>query len=138
MAKIALVKTEGNIFKLAYDSDIEEAKKIKIGDVYVYEFKKPRNYQFHKKLFALFNLVYQNQDKYNNIDDLRRDLIVCSGYYTKRVDMFGLEVYEPLSLSFASMDEHVFEDLYNSIVDTICREFNFGKQDIIDNVAQYF
>lgn len=138
MAKFALIKRDDGLFMLAHDSDYEEAKKVKTGEAYFYEVKKPRNYKFHRKFFALIKLVFDNQERYSNMEYLRKDLIICSGYYDKRYDLHGVEVYEAQSLSFSSMDEDEFSELYNSVVDTICREFNFDKQNIIDNVSQYF
>lgn len=138
MAKIGLIKLEDNSFVLASESDLVESKKIKIGELYMYEFKKPRNIQFHRKFFALINLVFQNQDLYTNMDHLRNDLTIRSGHYDTHFDMDGIEVFSAKSISFASMDDHEFQDFYNSVVDTIVKYFHFDKQDIIDNVAQYF
>ena len=138
MAKIALIKTENNNFVLAHDSDYEEAKKIKPNQVYTFEYKKPRNYQFHKKFFALIKLLFDNQELYLNTDDLRHDLLIAAGQYTLRYNFKGEEVIEPLSVSFASMDEDQFTILYNSVLDAIVKNFNFDREDIINNVQQYF
>lgn len=138
MAKIALIKNDNNVFYLAHDSDYEEAKKIKAGEVYMFEFKKPRNYQFHKKFFALIKLVFDNQEHYRNMEHLRHDLTIRAGYYDIRYDMDGGEIQDPKSISFGSMDELEFNEFYNAVVDTIVKYFHFDKQDLIDNVAQYF
>ena len=136
--KITLVKQLNNSFKVAFDSDYEKIKKIKAGDEVECEIKKPRNYKFHKKLFALLNLVYQNQEHYVNIDHLRYDLTIAAGYYEKRISIHGEEITEPKSISFAKMDDHEFSEYYSSIVDQIVKYFHFDKQDILDNVEQYF
>ena len=109
---LVLIKQLDNSFKLAYDSDYEKAKKIKVGEERVYKSTKPRNYKFHKKCFALFNMVFQNQEHYDNIDHLRNDLTIASGYYTKRYSIEGEEITEAKSISFASMDEYEFENKY--------------------------
>ena len=136
--KIALIKQLNNTFKIAYDSDWEKAKKIKPNECYEFEYKKPRNYKFHKKVFALFNLVYQNQEHYNNIDHLRKDLTIASGYYERRKNFQGDEALEARSISFASMDEAEFGEYYSAIVDTIVKYFHFDKELIKENVEQYF
>lgn len=138
MTKIALIRTLSGNFKPAYDSDIELSKKIKINQVYEFEFKQPRNYMFLKKFFALVNLVYQNQEQYNNIEHLRRDLIIESGNYDLRHDLNGVEIREAKSISFASMSQIEFDKLYCDVIDVIVKYFHFDKQDIIDNVEQYF
>ena len=137
MSKISLVRTLSG-FKPAYDSDFELSKKIKLNEIYEYEFKKPRNYNFHKKFFALVNMVFQNQEQYTNFEHLRKDLIIESGNYDLRYDLLGVEIREAKSISFSSMDEVKFSELYNSVIDVIINYFHFDRQDILDNVEQYY
>ncbi len=136
--KITLIKKLNGNFIPAYDSDYENAKKITINEPFEYEYKKPRNYKFHKKFFALLNLVYDNQERYVNIEHLRHDLIIEAGYYEIRYNFQGVEVYVPKSISFSKMDEIEFNELYSKCIDVIIEYFNFNKQDIIDNIEQYF
>jgi len=138
MGKIALIKKENNTFGLVNDSDLEEANKIKVGTVYVYQYSKPRNYEFHKKFFALIKLLFDNQEVYSNMEHLRNDLTIASGFYTVRYNFDGVEIIEPVSISFASMDNNKFEEYYNAVLNTICEKFNFDREDIINNVQQYF
>lgn len=138
MAKITLVKQLNNTFKIAFDSDYEKLKKIKVNEPYEFEYKNSRNIRFHRKAFALFNMVFDNQEIYRNIDDLRYDLTVEAGYFELRVNIHGEEVKKAKSISFASMDETEFNEYYSAILDTIVKYFHFDKQDIIDNVSQYF
>lgn len=137
MTKIALIRTLSG-FKPAFESDIELSKKIKLNKVYEYEFKQPRNYMFLKKFFALVNLVYQNQEQYNNIEHLRRDLIIESGNYDLRYDLNGFELREAKSISFAKMSQNDFDKLYSDVIDVIIKYFNFDKEEILLAVEQYF
>ena len=136
--KITLIKTLNNNFKIAYDSDFEKAKKIKVGEPYDYEYKNVRNPRFHRLYFAMLNMVFQNQELYNNIDHLRRDLTIEAGYYDLRANIHGEEIKEPKSISFASMDQMQFDEYYNACLDVIVKYFHFDKQDIIDNIDQFF
>lgn len=135
--KIALVRTLSG-FKTAYESDFELAKKIKIGEVYEYEYKKPRNYRFLKKFFALVNMVFENQEQYTNVEHLRKDLIIESGNYDLRYDLHGVEIREAKSISFASMSETEFSELYNSVVDVVVTYFHFDKEEIAEEIERYF
>lgn len=99
---------------------------------------KKRNYKFHKKYFALINLVFDNQEIYNNIDHLRYDLTKASGFYTIRKDMEGNDVVEVDSISFSSMDEFTFNDLYSRTLYSIVKYFNFDKEEINTHIEQYF
>jgi hypothetical protein len=136
--KITLIKQLNNTFKIAYNSDYETAKKIPVNDPIEYEFKKVRNYKFHKKFFALLNLVFENQEQYNNFEHLRKDLIISAGYYDLRFNIEGVEIQEAKSISFAQMDENEFSELYNRIIDVVVKWLGIDKQDIIDNIEQYF
>jgi len=136
--KITLVKQLNGQFKTAYDSDYEKAKKIKVNEFYEFEYKKPRNYEFHKKFFALVELVYQNQEAYSNKDDLREDLTVDAGFYRTATNLQGNEVKKAQSISFASMDEIEFNEFYNRFIDAVVRWLKIDKQDLVDNITQYF
>lgn len=136
--QFTIIKGLDNKFSLAYNSDYDKAKKLKAGDFLECEIKKKRNYKFHKKYFALINLVFDNQEKYDNIDHLRNDLTKVSGFYTIRKDLEGNEVLEVDSISFSNMDELKFNELYSKTLDSIVKYFKFDKQSIIDNIEQYF
>lgn len=136
--KLTLVKQLNNTFKAAYDSDYETMKKIKVGDFLECDIKKPRNYEFHKKYFALLNMVFDNQERYSNITDLRHDLTLEIGYYTLRRNLSGDMIKIPNSISFASMDELTFNDLYSKTIKSIVKHFGFIEQDILDNIEQFF
>ena len=136
--KITLIKQLNNTFKIAFDSDYELAKKIKVNEPYEFEYKFKRNYQFHKKFFALVNMVFQNQETYTNIEHLRKDLTIEAGYYTTRSNLDGEEIKEADSISFSNMDNNKFSEFYNAILDVIVKYFHFDKQDIIDNVTQFY
>lgn len=136
--KILLVKGLDNKFTCAYDSDYEKLKRIKPNEMIECDIKKKRNIKFHRKFFALLNMVYQNQEHYTNIDHLRCDLTVSAGFYEKRISFYGEEIVHPKSISFSKMDEHEFNEFYSAVLDEIVKHFNFDKQDIIDNVEQFF
>jgi len=136
--EITLIKQLNGTFKPAFDSDYENAKKIALNEPFVFKYSKPRNYKFHKKFFALINMLFQNQDQYNSIEHLRKDLIIAAGYYDTRFNFEGVEILEAKSMSFSSMDEIEFSELYNRIIDVIVKYFNWDREDIIENVTQYF
>ena len=138
MKDIYLVKQLNGTFIPAYDSDKELMSNIKVGEIYKYKFSKPRNIKFHRKFFALINLVYQNQEHYSSIEHLRRDLTIESGYYNVRVNKFtGEEIIEPKSISFASMDEIEFGKLYGKFLVTVIRVFGWDGEEIENNIADF-
>jgi len=136
--EITLIKQLDNTFKLAYDSDLEKSKKIKPNTEIICKITRPRNLKFHKKFFALINLVYFNQDTYNNMDHLRKDLTIAAGYYDQHTTFTGQIRTEAKSISFAKMDESEFSELYNKFIDAIVKYFHFEKNSINDEIEQYF
>lgn len=136
--KITLIKQFNGAFKPAYNSDYENAKKVPLNEPIDFEWKKPRNYKFHKKFFALIELVYQNQEIYNNKEHLRKDLTISAGFYDIRHNFEGVEIYEPKSISFANMDEVEFSELYNRFIDVVVQWLGIDKQSIIDEIEQFF
>lgn len=136
--EIALVKQMNNSLVCAFDSDYEVIKKLKLGQVYFFNVKKERNPNFHRKFFALVKMVYENQDHYNNLDKLRKDLIVSAGFYDEHVTFFGETIQEAKSISFSRMEEDEFQELYNRVIDEIVKYFHFDKQKILDHIEQFF
>jgi len=135
--KIALVKTlAGNIIP-AYDHDKERLKRFKAGEPFFADVTKPRNLRFHRKAFALFNMVFENQEIYTNLDDLREDLTIEAGYFDFRPNFQGEMIKRAKSISFAAMDDLTFGEYYEAIIATIVRCFHFDRQDILDNLDDF-
>ena len=137
MKLIAKKRLDGS-FMPVYDSDKEAVKKIKAGDDVEIEIKRPRNLAFHRKTFSLFNLVFDNQEHYKNLEELRKDLTIEAGYFTKRYNMHGVEIIEAQSISFAAMNQDTFDEYYQSLLDAICNNYGMLKSDIEENLINYF
>jgi len=123
------------------DSEAEEVlKKWKQGDVLSCDIKKPRNYRFHKKAFALFNIVFENQDKYETMQDLLTEIKLRSGHYQEHITVKGVVVYIPKSISFVSMDEDEFNIFYNKAVNIVLKYFipNTTREDLENEIALEF
>lgn len=136
--EIYLVKQENNTFAVAYDDGHEKVSKIGVGAMVKAKITQPRNIGFHKKFFALIKMVYDNQDHYKNREHLRKDLIVSAGFYNEHITIWGEVIKVAKSISFGTMDNLEFQNLYDRVTDEIVQHFNFDKQSIIDNVDRYF
>lgn len=135
--EIQVVKTPMGL-KPAFDSDYENFKKLPSNEVFEITYTKKRNIKFHRKFFALVKMVFDNQERYSFLDDLRADLTIEAGYFYTTVNIHGEEVRKPKSISFAQMDELEFSDFYNSVVDVIVKYFHFDKESIAEEVERYF
>lgn len=123
--KINVLNTSAGLVPMT-DDDYDNKKKLKIGKVYQVEVKEARNYQFLKLYFALINCTWEylneRQVEFFNGDKevFRKSIEVAAGHCNK-VFSFNLKewVDVPKSVSFSSMDEVEFKDLYSRVKDVI-------------------
>ena len=135
-------KCKGGFFAPDDQDTIELMQGIKTGDVLLFEYRKQRNYKFLKKFRALVQLVFDNQDKYQNKEDLVVELKLQVGHYEEHITLGGKVTYQPKSISFASMDELEFGQFYNKVVDVVLKHFlkDMEKDDLdymIDQVIGF-
>ena len=111
-----LVKTN-NGYIPSDDKSYEESKKIAVGT----EIKgvKARNIKFHRKAFALLNLGFENQEKFESFEVYRKVIIIRSGFYDEAPTKNGEVYYIPKSLSFEKMSASDFEDWYDATLKVI-------------------
>lgn len=137
--KLLVVKNLNGTLKPAYDSDLENFKKIPLNEIFEIEYKKRRNVKFHRKFFSLINLYYSNQDNYTNIDDLRHDLLIVSGFYEDKTNYLTGEIVRiAKSLKFSSMDEIEFNKVYEAVKNTISKLLSVSNEELEKEVEQYF
>jgi|JI7StandDraft_1071085.scaffolds.fasta_scaffold08715_2 hypothetical protein len=135
--KIICTKRLDGSLKPRFEADEEAFKRIKAGEDVAVEITQPRDLIKHRKFFALINLVFNNQDVYTNATHLRHDLTVEAGFFELGYNFHGEEVRRPLSISFAKMEQDVFEDLYDKFIIAIIRNFHFELQDVLDEIAKF-
>ena len=108
-----------------YDSDFEEKRKLKTGQVYQAEIKVVRNLQFHRKMWSMLNTAWallpeKTQNGFRSFEGFRSYLLVSAGFYELYYSPRLKEYVEiPKSMSFASMDEAEFSDCYDRVKDVI-------------------
>lgn len=140
----------GNIYHL----DSGDDSHIKNGEVVSAEIKRPRNYEFHKKYFALLNYAFgvwepeeyksKTVNKYfgKNFDRFREDITCLSGYYELVPTIDGQVRARAKSISFGKMDEDEFQELYSKTIDVILKHVlhNYTHEDIdrvIENIVGF-
>lgn len=128
-----------------YDSDFDENKRLKEGETVMCTIRKPRNYEFHKKFFALVRLTFDNLPErlvrmlgVRNEDDMLDCFKLDLGLFTQV--WHGRRPIAKLgSISFASMDETEFQNFYNRCVDIVLTKYLRGttRQELIDEVEMF-
>ncbi len=139
MAEIYLIKQASGSLGAADEEALKHIGKLKIGTVYRATIVKPRNYEFHKKYFALLNLAFDNQEKYEAFDPFRDAVTMQAGWYDSHISLGSGElIYKPKSISFGSMGDAEFSDLYSKTIDVILKYVMVGStQDEIERVLGF-
>ena len=154
MAEGHFIKLPNGALVPANDTDKELLDKIKAGQVVKLTLTRIRNYQFHKKFFAMLNFAFDywepeegavnkwGVDPEKNFDRFRKDVIVLAGYYDATHRLNGDVRIEAKSISFGSMSEDEFEKLYSSCVDVIlkhvCTQYDGKMLDQVVDQAMAF
>jgi hypothetical protein len=112
-----------------YPSDQDEKRKLKLGADYKCEITNPRNLGFHKKFMALINVGCENSKLNMPFDTYRRYMTIKAGFFKAYQTDKGV-YYEPMSISFASMEQDEFEDVYSRVLDKIIADIGVTSQDI--------
>ena len=131
----AEIDLQGRI-KPLYNSDYDVFKKLKKNTPLEFEVKQKRNYQFHKKGMALFNLGFENQDQIKSFDNYRKIMTMKAGYYDTEVTDKGV-VYFAKSISFANMDENDFNDLYKALTHVIAKELGLEDETVRNEINNF-
>ena len=107
------------------DEDYEEKKKLKDGTTYSVEIKVARNLDFHRKYFAMISYAWDflNETEtatFRTKENFRKYLEISAGHceviYHPRLQEF---VEIPKSISFGSMDNTEFDNLYQRVKDVV-------------------
>lgn len=112
------------------DENHEIKKKLKLGKVYKMTVKEARNYQFHKLYFELLNVAWEFQPESkvaffkNNFEVFRKSVELAAGHCDPVYNVTTNQWLEyPKSISFDSMDEIEFRELYNRVKDVLFMSF---------------
>ena len=146
--KLYLLKV-GNVYVLDSGDDDSD---IKQGEIVSAEIKRPRNYRFHKKYFALLNyafgvwepgcLEYKGKPVGKSFDRFREDITILAGYYTLTENIKGEVRAEADSISFGKMEDDEFASLYSKTIDVLLKHIfkNYTREDVdkvVDNIIGF-
>lgn len=127
------------------NDDYRKSLKVKDNDFLCIETWKDRNIQYHRKYFALLNCCINHLpedeqfDRFRNVDSLRHEIMYQNGRFKIHRTLGGKESYEPHSISFKSMDNIKFEEIYNEAINTILKYFlkHISKEDFENDILNF-
>ena len=130
----------------ASDMEAEKLIKFKTGELYELELKNSRNPNFHRKVFAFFNFCFEHWRGDNEFlseqaqfDCFRDNLTVLAGYYHPLVNLKGETRIEAKSISFGSMKQEEFEQLYTALINAASKHlFGGADKETEDKLLSFF
>lgn len=133
--KLLLQNTIGGLIPL-YPSDQQEKRKLKLGEIYEADVVHPRNYEFLKKFMALINVGCENSKLNMPPETYRKYMTIKAGYFNAYQTLKGI-YYEAMSLSFASMDEGIFQEVYSRVLDKIIEDIGCISKEIEQQLINF-
>ena len=128
--------TERGLIPL-YPSDLEEKKRLKLNKVYSCEIKFERNYEMHKKFFALCKIGCENsQNVEMPLETYRKYAIIKAGYSVRYSTPKGIFV-DAESISFGSMTQEKFEKVYSDVLDFIIKDTGAEREFIEQELLSF-
>ena len=124
---------KGHALVPSHRQDEEEIEKLPKDQPLRVKVTRMRNVDHHRKYFALLNHAFdcwspQLAGKYpygtvpeKNFERFRGDLIILAGFYQQFYRVDGSLRIEPKSISFGSMAQDEFEDLYTKTINVIVK-----------------
>ena len=136
MSKIYLKKDGWHLVPCDAES-LQLVKKLKNDTVFSAEIKQPRNYEFHKKLFALVKIGCDNSKSITApLEVYRKYITIKAGYYKVYQTPKG-NFIEADSISFGSMSQETFEELYKRVLDQICLDIGSTSLEIEAQIINF-
>lgn len=131
-----LVKLASGNYTPSDDKSHEESSKIAVGT----EIKgvKARNIKFHRKAFALLNLGFENQDKFELFEVYRKVIMIRSGYFDEAPTKDGEVYYIPKSLSFENMSANDFDAFYESALTVISGDLETAPEVVNEQLSGFY
>lgn len=133
-----LVKRKGSTLLPVYPSDEEAIRKYPEDNPFLMTDKKVRNYEFHKKMFAMFKLGHENSKKNGHLpfDGYRKVMTMRAGYFIVYKTDKG-ELYEAESLAYDKMDVDKFQECYGRVLQIIINDVGSTSQEIEEELINF-
>jgi len=138
----------------AHQQDEDALKKLPVGQPLRVKVTRMRNVQFHRLYFALLNYAFDcwepkatvpnvlGLEVEKNFDRFRHDVTILCGFYESYYRLNGEVRIEPRSISFSSMGQDEFEELYAKTIDVIIKYVLTGfsgdqLREIIEQIEEF-
>jgi hypothetical protein len=119
------------------DESRSRFQKLALGETYLFEFKRVRNYSFLKKYFKLMETGFNNQDKFTDSEWFRTHTLIGIGHCETKIDPFTGAVHmEAKSISFSKCNETAFGEIYEKTVSFFVERYGYDEK-FVETVMGY-
>ncbi len=136
MSKLLFKKTPMGLQPQGDDS-VTVFNSIKMDEEVLIDYKRHRNVQHHKKLFAMLGLIKDNQSQYKTVESILIECKYRAEYYNVHISQNGEQILIPKSVNFASLGKLEFEKFYSSAIDTCLQLVPMGKEELENAVLRF-
>ena len=144
---VTLFKRADGSFYPTTPHDAEMLKGFKLGDGISFDWTKVRNYPFLQKFMVLLWFAFDNWEPAEGMPEkhferFRSEVTMLAGYYTVVPSIKGGLRAVAESISFASMNEEDFAQLYDKTVNVLLQFIlkNYTKDDlneVLSHIAEF-
>lgn len=122
MSQVVIVKTDagklegfGEKGRRAYAKWQSKVKAMEIGETLEFTWKSPRSPKFHRMFFGMLGALFDQQEQFADVDQLRAWLTVGAGYCEFVPGPKGRMVALPKSIAWVAMDDSDFRELVDAV-----------------------
>lgn len=95
----------------AYAKWRNKVENMEVGETLQFSWKQPRSPRFHRMFFGMLGVLFDQQEQFADVDQLRAWLTVGAGYCEFVPGPKGRMVALPKSIAWTSMDDNEFREL---------------------------
>ena len=132
MILLKAIKINNQVVLCATDEESEIALRKAEGKVLAVKTERARSPQHHRLFFALLKQVYDFQDQFKSIDDLRDATLIEIGHSELREGFGGERWRTPKSIAFHKCDQDKFNDIFRDAVDSWCKHFDLDPDQLLN------
>lgn len=148
MTELALIKHQSGLLAPSGEGDAEILERWKKGEVIRVKAARMRKGWRHRKFFTLLDVGFEAWEPpdescngmpvQKNRERFRKDIIIATGRYDVVLGIDGTAKLEAKSMSFSSMDDLEFEQLYSDTVNVILEKIltHYTREDLDERVQR--
>jgi hypothetical protein len=138
MALEVLLLREGSKLVAADPISYDAIQSIRAKERVTASIRRSRNPRHHAKLFALLQVVFENQKQCPTVHDLLNALKLATGLFETGMTIDKVPYVVPQSIAFASMTQDRFEQWYDRAVEVILTKIlpAANRKELDDRVHQ--